>query len=89
MRRVRVRGPGRSHAVMLDTYCFPGAGGDVAFCPSEKERGGLGTKRGLLCLSLESVNVVEDNCDCQSDTAASTSVALDEVADVCHCSSLV
>lgn len=45
--------------------------------------------QGFLYLSLESVTAVEENCECQSDPPACTSLALDEVSGVCHCSFLV
>lgn len=40
LRRVRTAG-----GLKLDPDCFPGPGDDVTFCPSEKERGGLGMKQ--------------------------------------------
>lgn len=49
----------------------------------------MGMKQGLLDPSLELVTAVEDNCESQSDAPSCSSLALDEVVGVCHCSPLV
>lgn len=51
--------------------------------------GWMGMKQGLLDPSLELVTAVEDNCESQSDAPSCSSLALDEVVGVCHCSPLV
>lgn len=52
-------------------------------------RGWMGMKQGLLDPSLDPVTTVEDNRESQSDPPSCSSLVLDEVVGVCHCSLLV